>query len=215
MDGIWNEMVLAAKTSLEQQGYKLEKIPGRGRSNVWFARKDGSEIKVCIRTSQDRWFAFPAMEKGWKTLEDVDRVVVAAVNDRENPTTIEVYHFDKNVVEDRFDRNRAARLKAGQNVRIGYGMWIAIDRDDRGLPASEGAGLGEDFPPVFTTPITMPSEDEAGDWAANSENDPSVDASSEPNVNSIKGAMDQARATIAKIAGVDVANVKLELKIDY
>ena len=79
-------------------------MPGRGRSNVWEVEENGRQRRVSIRTTKDRWFAFPPLQKGtkWKTLDDVDIVVVAAVDDRDDPRNVEVYRFDAEEIRRRF-----------------------------------------------------------------------------------------------------------------
>lgn len=214
MDDLWKDMVEAAKESLEQKGLRIEKVPGRGRSNIWRAFEGDGDTqgkKVAIRTSKDRWFAFPAEPNGWKTLDDVDMVVVATVNDRENPTHFEVFHFDQQEVRKRFDYARKFRVGAGNTVRNGYGMWISIDHVDSDLPHAAGSGLGDEHPFVFSSPI----EPFLTDTVAKGKADSEVEVPDGSNDTSIKGVMDRTRTAIAKIAGVDVANVKLELKIDY
>src|SRR5437764_14728201 len=80
----WSILVRAAKRALEAKGFKLTRVPGRGRSNVWKIERQGKTQRASIRTTKDRCFAFPPLKRGtkWKTLDDVDVVIVAAAADR-------------------------------------------------------------------------------------------------------------------------------------
>src|SRR5271169_836389 len=57
-----------------------------------------------------------------KTLDDVDEVVVAAVDNPGNPKSVQVYQFGAAEVKARFDAAYAARKKAGLNVKNDFGM---------------------------------------------------------------------------------------------
>ena len=148
----WNILVGAATRALRRAGLAPKRVPGRGRSNIWEVEEGGRHKRVSIRTTQDRWFAFPPRKKAttWKTLDDVDIVIVAAVDDHDDPRNVEVYRFDAEEVRERFNASYAARINAGQTVRDDFGMWLSLDEDDRGLPASVGAGLATAYPPIAT-----------------------------------------------------------------
>ena len=116
---IWTILVSAAKRALEERGLVASRLPGRGKSNVWEIEEDGRRKRVSIRTTRNRWFAFQPLSEGtqWKTLSDVEIVVVAAVDERDNPQSIEVYRFEADEVRKRFNASYAARIKAGHPVR--------------------------------------------------------------------------------------------------
>lgn len=151
----WHVMVEAAKRGAEAQGYILSRVPGRGLSNIWTITKNGKSQKASIRTTRDRWFAFPPLENGkkWKTLDDVDVVIVASVDNRDEPENVEVYIFPATEVRKRFDAAYAARTGAGQTVRINFGMWVGLDPDVRNIPASVGSGIIESYKAVATFPL--------------------------------------------------------------
>ena len=148
----WSMLVGAATRALRSAGLAPKRVPGRGRSNIWEVEERGRRKRVSIRTTKDRWFAFALRKKAitWKTLDDVDIVIVAAVDDLNDPRKVEVYRFDAEEVRKRFNASYAARIDAGQKVRDGFGMWLNLDEDDRGLPASVGAGLATAYPPITT-----------------------------------------------------------------
>src|SRR4051794_5720938 len=112
----WHLMVEAAKRGAMADGYALDRVPGRGLSNVWMITKNGKSQKASIRTTRDRWFAFPPLDNGkkWKTLDEVDVVIVATVDDRHDPKNVEVYMFPAAEVRKRFDASFAARVAAGR-----------------------------------------------------------------------------------------------------
>src|SRR4051812_33389373 len=100
----WQFMVDAARKGLEEAGYQAERIPGRGLSNVWNVTKDGRKQAASIRTTRNRWIAFPPLDGGlrWKTLDGVDLVVVASVDQVEKPRNIEIYIFEASEVRECF-----------------------------------------------------------------------------------------------------------------
>lgn len=214
----WNILVSAATRALEGEGFEPKRVPGRGRSNIWEIEENGQQKRVSIRTTKDRWFAFPPLNGGtkWKTLDDVDVVIVAAVDDRDDPQSIELYRFDADEVRKRFDESYAARIQAGQTVKDNFGMWVNLDDDDRGLPASVGAGLAVEHSPIATYSIeeligesgsekTVVSDD--GDNVSESET-----SGREPHT--IAEVMDWARKRIAILSGVRMETVKLDCRIE-
>src|SRR5260370_35005008 len=80
-------LVAAAKKAVTEQGYALTRLPGRGRASVWSMKKNGKSELAAIRTTRDRWIAFQPLDDGakWKTLNDVDLVVAAAVYPKAEP----------------------------------------------------------------------------------------------------------------------------------
>lgn len=181
----WRLMVEAAKRGAVAAGYTLNRMPGRGLSNVWMITNGGTSQKASIRTTRDRWIAFPPLEKGkkWKTLDQVDVVIVATVDDRDDPRNVEVYIFPAAEVRKRFDASYAARVAAGQTMRDNFGMWVALDQKGRNSPADVGSGIVDQYEPVAVIPIAdllsdvqagVVSNDEVGDDrpADEIENDP-------------------------------------------
>ncbi len=215
----WPVLVDAAKRGLEKEGYMLRRVPGRGRSNTWEAHRNGKVRRVSIRTTNDRWIAFPPMNGGskWKTLDDVDLVAVAAVDDRDEPKAIEVYIFEAAEVRSRFVAAHAARTKAGFVVRDDFGMWVNLDEDHRRLPASVGSGLASEHQSIAVYPIEAVAAEDAGVEETDSEQAGGSDAVAgklaEPE--SMAAVMEWARRRIASLAGVRPEAVKLDLKIEY
>lgn len=214
----WRVLVGAAQKAAREKGFTLERMPGRGRSNVWRMTLGNNARLVSIRTSQNRWVAFPPLERGkkWKTLDDVDSVIVAAVDDGDDPKNVEIYLFDAAKVRDHFRAAYSARTAAGHAVRDNFGMWINLDRDQRGLPASAGSGLADIHEPVAVYPLddlvpAFADEDKPGPEGAHIARDER--SLTEPN--SIGDVMSWARERIAALAGVRTEAVKLDLKIEY
>ena len=211
----WHVLVEAAKRGIQEQGYTMERVPGRGLSNIWNITKDGKTQVASIRTTQNRWFAFPPLKDGtaWKTLDDVQVVIVAAVDDREDPENAEVYVFPADEVRKRFDAAYAARIEAGRSVKNNFGMWVRLDRDDRGIAASVGSGIIDQHKSVATYAIndllTAETEYSEDDQAL-------IDEAAESNqFATIAEVMAWARERVANLAGVDVETVKLDLKMEY
>lgn len=211
----WRLMVAAAKRGAQEFGYEMKRRPGRGLSNIFDLKKGVTDTSGCIRTTRDRWFAFPPLAGGtkWKTLDEVEVVIVSAVNSKENPERVEVYVFPAVEVRRRFDAAFSARAKDGQVNRDNFGMWVALDEDDRGIAASVGSGIARRFPPVATYEISdLLTEDGAFEDEGN-EPDEELSARNDPT--SIPEVMSWTRAQIARLAGVSVEAVRLDLKIEY
>jgi hypothetical protein len=211
----WRILVGAAKMAAQDKGYRLKRVPGRGRSNVWLVERNGKELRASIRTSKDRWIAFPPLNGGkkWKTLDDVDVVFVAVVDQREDPRNIEVYELDAKEVRERFDAAYAARRKADQTIQDNFGMWVNLDVDTRGIPASTGSGIAEKYKPIAAYPLSALLK--ANGEADNDDVEEIDDATSgEKAANTIGQVMSNARKRISELAGVDLAAVKLDLKIE-
>ena len=214
----WRVLVEAAKQGATDSGYKLSRVPGRGLSNVWNLQKGGKTQIASIRTTRDLWFAFPPLEGGkkWKTLDDVDQVIVASVDQKENPKNIEVYMFPASEVRDRFKAAYAARAKDGQVLRDGFGMWVALHKDQRGIAASIGSGLADRYKPVGIYPIDdllAARFDEV--LVEQDASDDESEAAEKSAFETIAEVMAWARAQVAALAGVRVEAVKLDLKVEY
>jgi hypothetical protein len=48
----------------KKAGYALKRQPGRGLSNTWEVTKDGEAKIASVRTTRDRWIAFPPLDGG-------------------------------------------------------------------------------------------------------------------------------------------------------
>jgi hypothetical protein len=213
----WQVMVDAAKRGLEVQGYQLDRVPGRGLSNVWNIRRGGKSQTASIRTTRNRWIAFPPLAGGtkWKTLDDVDLVVVAAVDSQDHPKNVEVYVFPAMEVRKRFDEAYAARKQVGQVIRDDFGMWVGLDTDERDIPSSVGSGLADTAKPIATFALN--------DFTGNEK--PAVRPATAaplpssgplpPETTTIAEVMNWARQRVSEIAGVEADAVKLDLKIEY
>ena len=212
----WAILVGAAMRTLREAGFAPKRVPGRGRSNVWEVEQNGRRKRISIRTTKDRWFGFPPLEKGtkWKTLDDVAIVIVAAVDDSDDPQAVEVYRFDADEVRRRFDASYAARIDAGQKVPDDFGMWLNLDVDDRGRPASVGAGLAAAYPPIATFPLEQLIAEPAAKPAVVPENGPTVGTAATRQPQTIADVIDDARKDIATLAGVRMESVKLDCRIE-
>ena len=171
---------------------------------------------MSIRTTRDRCIAFPPLKNGssWRTLDDCDVVAVASVDSKENPTKIEVYFLPADDVRKRFDESYAARRKAGRVVRDRFGMWLALDPRDRGLPSDIGTGLAKAYQPIAVYSIAdligNADQDEI-DLSEYADDDEEVMREGAPHT--IAEVMAWARERIAEIAGVAPTAVKLDLTL--
>ncbi len=153
---IKTQLFAAGIKALERAGYKVERIQGSGKSSVRRISKGKESKVVSIRTTQDTWIAFPRTEhdKGWRTLDEVDLVVAASVDDRHNPKFAKVHMLDGDEMRDRFNRAYAARMRAGHSIPIGSGVWVSLYIPEGNEHVSHvGAGAGLKTPPIATIPL--------------------------------------------------------------
>ncbi len=142
--------------TLQQQGWKVEKIPGFGKSSVRRITKGGQNRKVSIRTSQDTWIAFPRNDRNdsWVTLSDVDVVLAVSVDHYHEPKFAQVHFIEADEMLERFDRAYAARLKAGYKIPLGRGVWVPLYHPDESEPVTHvGGGAGLDHPHIARIPL--------------------------------------------------------------
>ncbi|MHC2258299.1 hypothetical protein [Sinorhizobium meliloti] len=213
----WRLLVDAAKKAAAAEGYSLSRVPGRGLSNIWNITKDGKTEMASIRTTRDRFIAFPPLEGGskWKTLDDVETVIVAAVDSKVDPENIEVYIFPADEVRKRFNASYAARLQDGQTVKDNFGMWVPLDHDDRGLAASVGSGIIDHYKRVASYSIPDLLANSTHEDTSIVESEQQIPDASESALSTIAEVMAWARDRVAQIAGVQANAVKLDLKIEY
>lgn len=142
-----NRLFMAAVKTLEDQGWTVHDAPGGGSIK---RIKKGDESKlVSIRTTQDRWIAFPrqADDRSWVTLSDVDLVVASSVDKETPPKNAQVHIFPAREVEKRFEACYAARKAAGHSIPLRRGIWISLYGSEiPGKPRTVGAGLGKEYP---------------------------------------------------------------------
>jgi hypothetical protein len=211
----WWALVEGAKRALEANGYALERVPGRGRSNMWHGSKGSEQSSIAIRTTQDRYIAFPPLNggKNWKTLDDVDLVAVATVRDWSDNPMVDIYLFEASTLRKHFSDAYAARTAAGMTVTDEFGMWVGLDADDRNTPAAIGSGIAVDRKPIGTYSFLALA---GGDVVANGDVEVGgnrVDLDEEPPT--IAEILAQASEKIAAVAGVAVSSIRLDCKISH
>jgi len=219
----WHLMVSGALAGAKKLGYTLKRKPGRGLSNTYEMAKDGRTQIASIRTTRDRWIAFPPLEAGtkWKTLDEADWVLVSAVDDRLNPQNVDVYLFPGEEVRRRFNASRTARLENGHTVRDNFGMWVPIDEGDDAIPTQVGHSLAIDYPAIAR--FTIDELEEAADPSFRKKGD-ELQAPEKPinrpeaitadqALNTVAEVLSFARAKIADLTGMPIETIKLDLKM--
>lgn len=215
----WHLMVRGATMGAEQAGYSLKRQPGRGLSNTYEVSKDGKTKIASVRTTRDRWVAFPPLEKGtrWKTLDDVELVVVSAVDSRENPQNVDVYLFPADDVRKRFGASYAARIKQGRVIRDDYPMWLMLDKGDNEVASQIGHSLALDYPAIARFSIDELEREAAsgsGDQIAGAPVEPlDVAAPVEDDLLTIADVLAFARKKIAVLSGLPSDAINLDLKM--
>ncbi len=154
----------AAVEALERQGWKVERIARSGKPSVRRIIKGTIAKTVSIRTSQDTWIAFPRnpTDDGWATLAEVNYVVAATVDDRDNPRFAQVHMIEGDEMRARFDRAYAARKRAGYTMPIGRGIWLSLYDKESDQPVTHvGAGAGPNHPAIARMPLAAEKADKA------------------------------------------------------
>lgn len=139
------ELFQLAIVSLERLGWKVERINGSGKSSIRRILKGNDSRTISIRTSQDTWIAFPRNKAndGWATLDDVDYVIAASVDDRIDPQFAQVHMIEGTEMRERFDRAFDARKSAGHSLPLGRGVWVSLYHEESDHPTNRvGAGAG-------------------------------------------------------------------------
>lgn len=217
----WRLMVSAALAGAKQAGYSMARQPGRGLSNTYAMSKDGKTQIASVRTTRDRYIAFPPLDGGkkWKTLDTAELVLVSAVREVADPQSVDVYLFPGEEVRKRFDASYAARTENGHKVREDFGMWVMIDAGDDEIPSQVGHSLAVDYPAIahFTLDeLEAGIEPDATQLAA--EAAPETDDQSATDapglaLDTVADVLSFARAKIAVLTGMAVDAIKLDLKM--
>lgn len=214
-------LVTAAIRGAEAQGYTLERQPGRGLSSVYVMSKDGDSTVTSLRTTQDRWIAFPPLDKGkrWKTLDDVETVLVSAVDDPDDPQNVSVHIMPADEVRRRFDESYAARMAQGHTVRDNFGMWVMLDKGDpKNTPTQAGHSLAIDYPAIAEYSLDeLEAELTFNNGEVDADLEDEDDAPSEPSnapaLHTVSDVLEFARARIAELTGMPADAIKLDLKM--
>lgn len=194
-----------AVEALEKQGWSVARVVRSGKASVRSITK-GKETKiVSIRTSQDTWIAFPRNKAndGWATLEGVDYVVAASVDDQHNPQSGLVHMIDAAEMRDRFDRAYTARKNAGYTLPVGRGVWISLYEKENTDPVTlVGAGAGRDHAPIAKVAI---SEDKVTTLEAADDEPQDIDREEAPL------SIPEAKRRLAISLGVSEADIKITI----
>ena len=216
----WRLMVAGALAGATQQGYTLKRQPGRGLSNTYEITKDNVTKVASLRTTRDRWIAFPPLEGGarWKTLDAADVVLVSAVDDPQNPQRVDVYLFPADEVRKRFDASYAARIENGHVLRDNYGMWVMLDKGEDGVASQVGHSLAVDYPAIAHFTIDELEAGAAPAANALAENEPlPVEESGRdeavPMLKTVADVLGFARDRIAALTGMPIETIKLDIKM--
>lgn len=191
----------AAVRALRETGLKPEKTRGRGGRN-WTIEENGIRKPITIRTTRDRDIAFsPLPNRGWKTLDDVDIVIVAAVDRPDSPTEVLVYRFDAAEVRRRFNESRDAADRKGNTVSLNAGWWVSLDKTRRNRP---GEGIAATHEPIHRFPI---------EELAPPAPDPQGESAGRP-WTTFDEIMSDARKRLATLFGVNVDRIKVDFRIE-
>lgn len=139
--------------ALENAGWTVTKEKGLGKASVRRITKGKESLLASIRTTQDRWIAFPPKpEGGWVTLDEVDVVVAVSVDGSIPPQEALVHWLPGKEMRKRFDQAAAARKKAGHEYpkpNMRRGLWVPLYiRDDGETARFAGGGAGLDHPEI-------------------------------------------------------------------
>lgn len=210
-----------AEETLKKEGWTVSRVPRGGKASLRLITKGGRSHKVSIRTSQDTWIAFPRKtgSEGWVTLDDVDYVVAASVNDRHSPTEARVHMIPGDDARARFDRAYKARKDADFVIPDGRGIWLSLYDEDASEPVTRvGAGMGLDYKPLAVLDLrksALPSASEKADEeAADDDDDDAEDqtAASGTVERSAPLTIAEAKRRLAETLGVPETSIKITIE---
>lgn len=216
----WRLMVSAALEGAKAAGYAMKRQPGRGLSNTYEMTRDGKTQIASVRTTRDRYIAFPPLDGGkkWKTLDTADVVLVSAVTDPADPQGVDVYLFPGDEVRKRFNASYAARIENGHTVRDDFGMWVMIDKGDDQIVSQIGHSLAVDYPAIahytldeLEAGVKPETRRMAAEAAPEPEDEVAVEAG--PMLKTVADVLGFAREKIASLTGMPAEAIKLDLKI--
>lgn len=209
-------LFLAGVSTLQKEGWTVDKIPKFGKSSVRRITKGRDSQIVSIRTTQDQFIAFPRndTDSAWVTLSEVDAVVAVSVDDSRK--FAQVHMIDGDEMRDRFDRTYAARRAAGHTLPLGRGVWLPLYLPDaESPPAQVGGGAGLAHPPIARVPLPPPgarsvtSLDVEGSDEPDDGDDLNVD---EPDSDSVPITIGEAKRRLALSLGVDPSSIKITVE---
>ena len=203
---IRGKLFQAALTALKDEGWSVERISGSGKASVRRIIKGKIAKIVSIRTTQDRWVAFPRTpdDDAWATLQDVDWVVASSVDDRDNPQFALVHMIPGDEMRRRFDKAYAARRKANHVVPVGRGVWLSLYEKDANEPVSYvGGGIGLAYPAIARIPLS----DTSGDSASQAADDDSGDSGDAE----VPLTIAEAKRRLALSLGVNESDIKITI----
>lgn len=199
----------AAIAALEKNGWKVERIARSGKSSVRQITKAGKSHTVTIRTSQNTWIAFPRNKAGdgWRTLEGVDFVIAASVDNALEPRFAKIHMIEGDEMRARFDRAHEARMKANYSLPDGRGMWVSLYDTESADPVTHvGAGAGLKHLPI-APPVPLDAESfESADNAE--ETDTETEA---PEVVETPMTIAEAKRRLAKSFGVNESDISITI----
>lgn len=209
-----------AVQSLEKQGWTVTRVPRGGKASLRQISR-GKEIhKVSIRTSQDTWIAFPrdrSGKDGWVTLDEVDFVVAASVNEKLNPTEARIHLIPGDEARDRFNRAYAARKAANYAMPAGRGIWVSLYEQDGADPVTHvGAGAGLKHKPIGVLDLTRESlpagDDEAGEGEDDDGEASDAAAAAEPGAPEPPLTIPEAKRRLAQSLGVPESSIRITIE---
>ena len=196
-----------AEKALTNEGWLLEKSDGKKR--IYKISREGEAHSICIRTSQDAWFAFvpkgtqadlDRIEKPeWGTLEDVDFVVLASVDNKENPRYGKVHLMDARTVTQTFDQAFESRRLRNVKVHEKRGFWISVYKEEQGLGHRYPVLLEERIP---ASVYEEPEEIKRSDFI---KNEAQIDYGNP------KTAIEEAKRIVAEALGIETSAIRINI----
>jgi hypothetical protein len=206
---------LAVK-ALEADGWTVSRVPRGGKASLRRITRGRETHKVSIRTSQDAWIAFPRTSDGagWVTLDEVDFVVAASVDEKHNPTVARVHMIPGDDARSRFNRAYAARKKAKHTLPAGRGVWLSLYDEEAADPVTHvGAGMGIAHPAIAELDLIRNSLPPSGDVADGVEEVDEDDlAASAPPTAEMPLTIPEAKRRLAAALGVPESAVKITIE---
>lgn len=161
--------------TLQKQGWTVTKEK-LGKSSVRRISKNGESKLVSIRTTQDKWIAFPPKpdRKSFITLDDVDVVIAVSVDHGDKPREALVHWLPADDMRKRFNAALKARIAAKRVQPDRRGVWIPLYEREGDNPDNVsyiGGGAGLDYPAIAHVSMNGAVAPSGADADRDTEND--------------------------------------------
>jgi hypothetical protein len=198
-----------AQAALERRGYKVEALtrPGVISGARLNATKGDQKFLIAVRTSSNRDVTLLRRPDGeWRTIAEVDRVVVAAPAE-DDADTVDVFGFKPNEMLELFKQAAAVQRERNSNLSDDLPIRVALDE-------GRSNGFGKSISGLKNKAAwqkAIPIDDRILELSKKLENKAEVSKKFEKKANAKLGFVERVKREFAELIGVDVSKVTVHL----